>query len=109
MKKLSKSQIEKLRQQGRILKEKPAKKQPKGLPSIESSLKELNGYVKTIITKNDNIEIAMETASRISQVLSKTVMQIESIKAPTQVLEWDVTVERDKDDFIENMNLKAVV
>lgn len=109
MKRLSQDRIAKLREAGRILNETPAKKEPKGLPSVEASLKELNGYVKTIITKDNNIEIVMDAASRISNVLSKTVKQIEAIKAPMQVLEWDVTVERDKDDFIENMNLKAVV
>ncbi|RLC49941.1 MAG: hypothetical protein DRI23_08130 [Candidatus Cloacimonadota bacterium] len=110
MKKLSKEKLELLKKEGRIIKKtilKPKKPKAK-IKSVESSLEELTGYVKTIVTKNDNIEIVIEAASKISQVLNKTVKHIESIKPPGQVLEWDITVERDKDDFIDYMNLKAV-
>ena len=111
MRKLSDKKIKDLQAKGLIVKKIPKikKKTEPGPQTIESSLQEISGYVKTIITKKDNVEIAIESASKVSKVLDLTVKKLSELKPAGQILEWDITVERDRDDFIESMNLKAVV
>lgn len=79
----------------------------KKVQSVESSLKELNVYIKQLAAKKDLSADTATSLKHVTRTMSVMLDKLSALSKQKKIKAWDVVVYRGKDKLIRSLKLSA--